>query len=96
MELRGAFDPWERSQLPPEYAAALEGKKAGDLAGPFRIEDPRRGAKFVVVSMLTSVEGGDFTIDDLRERIRDQLSQEKAMRRMLDQLRQTTYVSIRI
>ena len=67
-----------------------------DIAGPFRIEDPRRGAKFVVVSMLTSVEGGDFTIDDLRERIRDQLSQEKAMRRMLDQLRQTTYVSIRI
>ena len=46
--------------------------------------------------MLTSVEGGDFTIDDLRERIREQLSQEKAMRRMLDQLRQTTYVSIRI
>lgn len=96
MELRGAFDPWERSQLPPEYATALDGKKAGDIAGPFRIEDPRRGAKFVVVSMLTAVEGGDFTIDDLRERIRDQLSQEKAMRRMLDQLRQTTYVSIRI
>ena len=96
MELRGAFDPWERSQLPSEYAAALEGKKAGDIAGPFRIEDPRRGAKFVVVSMLTSVEGGDFTIDDLRERIRDQLSQEKAMRRLLDQLRQSTYVSIRI
>ena len=96
MELRGAFDPWERSQLPAEYATALDGKKAGDIAGPFRIEDPRRGAKFVVVSMLTSVEGGDFTIDDLRERIREQLSQEKAMRRMLDQLRQTTYVSIRI
>ena len=96
MELRGAFDPWERSQLPPEYAAALAAKKAGDIAGPFRIEDPRRGAKFVVVSMLTAVEGGDFTIDDLRERIREQLSQEKAMRRMLDALRQTTYVSIRI
>ncbi len=96
MELRGAFDPWERSQLPPEYAAALEGKKAGDIAGPFRIEDPRRGAKFVVVSMLSAVEGGDFTIDDLRQRIREQLSQEKAMRRMLDALRQTTYVSIRI
>ncbi|HEX2778658.1 MAG TPA: peptidylprolyl isomerase [Gemmatimonadaceae bacterium] len=96
MELRGAFDPWERAQLPPEYAAALEGKKAGDITAPFRIEDPRRGAKFVIVSMLTSVEGGDYTIDDLRERIRDQLAQEKAMRRLLDQLRQSTYVSIRI
>ena len=96
MELRGAFDPWERSQLPAEYAAALQGKKAGDVAGPFRIEDPRRGAKFVVVSMLTAIDGGDFTIDDLRQRIREQLSQEKAMRRMLDQLRQNTYVSIRI
>ncbi|NUQ20210.1 MAG: hypothetical protein HOQ09_04540 [Gemmatimonadaceae bacterium] len=96
MELRGAFDPWERSQLPPEYAAALEGKKAGDITDPFRIEDPRRGAKFVIVSLLSSVEGGDYTIDDLRGRIRDQLSQEKAMRRLLDQLRQSTYVSIRI
>ena len=96
MELRGAFDPWERSQLPPEYATALEGKKAGDITDPFRIEDPRRGAKFVIVSMLSSVEGGDYTIDDLRGRIRDQLSQEKAMRRLLDQLRQSTYVSIRI
>ena len=96
MELRGAFDPWERSQLPPEYAAALDGKKAGDITDPFRIEDPRRGAKFVIVSLLTSVEGGDYTINDLRGRIRDQLSQEKAMRRLLDQLRQATYVSIRI
>jgi peptidyl-prolyl cis-trans isomerase SurA len=97
MELRGAFDPFERSKLPEEYARALEGRGAGEIVGPFRIEDRQRGApKFVIVSLLTSVEGGDYTIADLRERIRDQLAQEKAMRRLLDQLRQATYVSIRI
>ncbi|HEX2717034.1 MAG TPA: peptidylprolyl isomerase [Gemmatimonadaceae bacterium] len=97
MELRGAFDPFEREKLPEEYGRAFEGRAAGSIVGPFRIEDRQRGApKFVIVSLLTSVEGGDYTIADLRERIRDQLAQEKAMRRMLDQLRQATYVSIRI
>ena len=96
-EERGALDPFDRSQLPAEYAAALEGKKAGDIAGPFRIDDKARGVpKFVVIALQSTSEGGDFTVDDLRQRLRDQLSQEKAMRRMLDQLRRATYVSVRI
>lgn len=96
-EERGALDPFDRSQLPPEYAAAIEGKSTGDVTDPFRIEDKRRGVpKFVVVALASVTEGGDYTVDDLRERIRDQLSQEKAMRRLLDQLRRATYVSIRI
>jgi peptidyl-prolyl cis-trans isomerase SurA len=96
-EERGALDPFDRSQLPAEYAAALEGKKGGDIVGPFRIDDKARGVpKFVVIALQSTSEGGDFTVDDLRQRLRDQLSQEKAMRRMLDQLRRATYVSVRI
>lgn len=96
-EERGALDPFDRSQLPVEYAAALEGKKGGDIVGPFRIDDKARGVpKFVVVALQSTSDGGEYTVDDLRQRLRDQLSQEKAMRRMLDQLRRSTYVAVRI
>ena len=96
-EERGALDPFDRSQLPAEYAAALEGKKGGEIAGPFRIDDKARGVpKFVVIALQATSEGGDYTVDDLRQRLRDQLSQEKAMRRLLDQLRRSTYVAVRI
>ena len=96
-EERGALDPFDRSQLPAEYATALEGKVGGDIAGPFRIDDKARGVpKFVVIALQSTSEGGDYTVDDLRQRLRDQLSQEKAMRRMLDQLRRSTYVAVRL
>jgi hypothetical protein len=49
-----------------------------------------------VIALQATSEGGDYTVDDLRQRLRDQLSQEKAMRRMLDQLRRSTYVAVRI
>jgi hypothetical protein len=40
------------------------------------------------------VEEGEYTVQDLRNQIRDQLSQEKSYRRLLDALRRETYVSV--
>jgi peptidyl-prolyl cis-trans isomerase SurA len=89
-----AFD---RSQLPPAYATAFEGKNAGDFAGPFSIEDKQTGApKFVVARITETSAGGDYTVADLRSTIRDQLQQERSIRRLLDQLRKEVYVSIRV
>ena len=39
---------------------------------------------------------GEFMLADFRNTIRDQLQQERAMRRLIDQLRKATYVSVRI
>ena len=90
-------DPQEREKLPPSYAAAFEGKGDGAITDPFRIEDPGSGVpKFVVAQVTRSVEGGAYTVDDLRETIRAQLGQDKAMRRLIDSLRKETYVSIRL
>ncbi|MEK6612675.1 MAG: peptidylprolyl isomerase [Gemmatimonadota bacterium] len=96
-ELRLMADPVPRDSLPAAYRAAIEGKKAGEFAGPFEIPNPQTGfVKVVVMQLSTSEEGGEMKLSDIRERIRSQLAQEKTARRILDQLRKETYVSIRM
>lgn len=88
---------FDRAQLPPSYATAMEGKVAKDIVGPFAIDYVGRGVnKFVVLEVTETVEGGEFTIADYRDRLREQLSQERAFSRLMEVLREETYVSIRI
>ena len=88
---------FDRAQLPPSYATAMEGKVANDIVGPFAIEYVGRGVdKFVVLEVTETVEGGEYTIADYRDRLREQLSQERAFARLMEDLREETYVSIRL
>jgi peptidyl-prolyl cis-trans isomerase SurA len=94
-ELEGSLEPFPRQQLPPSYATAFEGKGKGDYVGPFSIDDPRRGVpKFVVAQITESIEAGDYTVQDLREQIRQQLAQERSYRRLLEQLKKEVYVAL--
>lgn len=89
--------PFPQSQLPQEYQTAIAGHKANDILDPFVIEDKTRGTpKFFVVQIVTISAEHEPTVADWREKIRDQLSEEKAIRRYLDGLRKESYVSIRI
>jgi peptidyl-prolyl cis-trans isomerase SurA len=91
------LEPVDRDKLPESYARAFTGKVDGDVIDPFPIEDRATGVpKFVVAQIFKAVEGGEMTIGDLRETIREQLAQEKAMRRLLEGLRKETYVSVRL
>jgi peptidyl-prolyl cis-trans isomerase SurA len=96
-EEKGALQPFPRDSLPPDYAAAFAGKKAGDFVNPFPVPDRGTGHwKFVIAQILTSDDGGDYTLNDWRVRIHDQLADERAIGRLLDELRKDTYVQIRI
>ena len=96
-EERSMLTPFDRSQLPPAYATAFTGKSANTIVDPFPIEDRSNGVtKFVVAQLLTANEGGDYTVADLRTQIREQLQQERSIRRVLDELRRETYVSLRL
>jgi len=89
--------PFPQSQLPQEYQTAIAGHKANDILDPFVIEDKTRGTpKFFVVQIVTISAEHEPTVADWREKIRDQLSEEKAIRRYLDGLRKESYVSIRL
>jgi peptidyl-prolyl cis-trans isomerase SurA len=87
--------PFPRPQLPESYQKALRDAKVGDVV-VFQIPGPTGTPKNVVLQLQSAAEGGEFTLSDMRERIRDQLRQENSIRRLLDSLRRQTYVSIRL
>ena len=88
-------DAFPQAQLPKEYQTAIAGHKSGDILDPFSIEDKTRGVPKFFILELTSISGArEPTLADYRERIRDQVSQEKATRRYLDTLRKQTYVAV--
>jgi peptidyl-prolyl cis-trans isomerase SurA len=95
-ELRGFPDGYPVDSLPDEYKKAIEGVKTGEYTAPFEIPNPRTGFQKIGILLLTDrVEGGEYTVADLRERIRQQLQGERQGRRMLDQLRREQSVIIR-
>jgi peptidyl-prolyl cis-trans isomerase SurA len=94
-EVESVLEPFPRDSLPPSYGRAVEGKGRGDYVEPFPIEDRSRGVpKYVVAQITEAIEAGDYTVEDLRDRIRSQLAQERGYRRLLETLRKQTYVAI--
>lgn len=83
------------SGLPPSYRDAFSGKKGNDIV-TFAIPGLAGNPKFVVAQLITVDAGGEYTLADLRERVRAQLVEEGSIRRFLDGLRKEMYVSIRL
>jgi peptidyl-prolyl cis-trans isomerase SurA len=81
--------------LPEAYQTAIRDAKVSEVV-VFPIPGPTGAPKNVVLQLQTAAEGGEFTLADMRERIRDQLRQENSFRRLLDSLRRQTYVSVRL
>ena len=87
---------YPRSELPEPYRNALEGATLNQIVDPFPLPDPSAGvAKFVIAQVTFLDEAGEWTLNEARDRIRDQLSEERKMRRLIDNLKKQTYVSIR-
>jgi peptidyl-prolyl cis-trans isomerase SurA len=96
-EVEGSLDPFPRDSLPESYGTAFQGKPSGAFIDPFPIHDAQRGVPKFVIAQLTEVsEGGEYTLQELRDRIRAQLQQERAFRRLIDLLKQETYVAINL
>jgi parvulin-like peptidyl-prolyl isomerase len=97
IEERSIPNPFPRNQLPEPYQKAVEGRQANDIVDPFEIEDAARGVPKFVVLQLTSVEQErEPSLAEFRQQIREQLAQQKAVRRLFENLREATFVSVRI
>ena len=97
IEEKGSLQPFPRSELPPSYSTAFAEAKPNEFVAPFRIEDAARGVpKFVVAQLIEVDPGGEYTIAELRERLRESLAEAKAIRRLIDTLKRETYVSVRL
>jgi len=85
-----------RSELPEAYRNAIEGKKLNEILDPFAIADAQAGKNKYVIAQITFLdEAGEYTLAEMRDRIRSQLSEERSMRRLIDTLKKQTYVSMR-
>jgi peptidyl-prolyl cis-trans isomerase SurA len=94
-EAEGSLEPFPREQLPESYRDAIGTRAKGEFVGPFPIADRNRGVpKFVVLQLTDVIEAGDYTVEEVRDRMRQQLSQERSFRRLIDQLKRETYVRV--
>jgi peptidyl-prolyl cis-trans isomerase SurA len=80
-------------RLPPEYGAGLGDAPVGSVVGPFQVTESA-GPTFVVVKINDRRAGGEYTLTDLREQVRDRIVQEKQVQRLLSELRQVTAVTV--
>src|SRR5947207_1928444 len=95
-EEKGVLQPFPRDSLPPSYSAALAGAKAGHITDPFQLANPRGQPKFAVLQVVTATDAGEYNQSEIRDQIRAQLSEERSIRQLLDELRKKTYVSLRM
>jgi len=84
-----------RDSLPASYRQAFEGKAEGDITDPFPLGDPMRDASKYAVAQVTSVvEAHEATLEDMRDLIRRQLSEERSVLRLIASLRDEMYVRV--
>jgi peptidyl-prolyl cis-trans isomerase SurA len=80
-------------QLPEGYAAALVDVTEGEILPPFQV---MLQGPFVAVMRVKEVrEAGEFTFEDVRDQIRDRLSEQKNLARIWQRLRENAYVDVR-
>jgi peptidyl-prolyl cis-trans isomerase SurA len=87
--------PFEREKLPPSYQAGFAKKKANEIS-VFQIPGAVDVPKFVVAQLVSVDEGGERTLVDMRDIVRNQLAERGAIRRYIDTLKRQTYVSVRL
>ena len=82
-------------KLPEAYAKAVGEADSGVVVPVFQLEGPNGRQQFVVLQVTARRAPGDIKYEDVKDKIREQLGQQLAIRRYLDRLRKATYVDIR-
>lgn len=88
-------EDYPQGELPEMYRDALSGAQENDVIGPMQIDAGDGRPKFAVIRVLELRPEGEYSFDDLRDQMRNVLSEQNAMQRMLRSLRDATYVEIR-
>lgn len=89
-------EDFPREQLPENYRDALTGASVGDVIGPLLLDQGDGRPKYVVLRVEELRPEGEYSFEDLRDQMRNVLSEQNAMRRFLESLREATYVEIRL
>jgi len=82
-------------KLPEAYAKAIGEADSASVVPVFQLQGAGSRPQFVVLQVMGRRPPGDIRFEDVRDRIREQLGQQPAIRRYIDRLRQSTYVDVR-
>jgi len=83
-------------KLPEVYKRGIIGADtSATVLPPFALEAPGGAKKFAVVLITERRGDGEITYQDVRDRVRQILSEDLAMQKYLVQLRRATYVEVR-
>jgi peptidyl-prolyl cis-trans isomerase SurA len=83
------------SELPPDYVKALGNDTVPGLKPVFSVGAQTARPRFVVFELTRRLPEGELSFAEVRDRIREGLSQQLALKHYLDVLRRTTYVDVR-
>jgi peptidyl-prolyl cis-trans isomerase SurA len=83
------------TKLPENYAKVIGEAASGTVLPVFTLPGPGGRDQFAVLQVTGRRPEGEVKYEDVRDRIREQLGQQLAIRRYLDRLRKATYVEIR-
>ncbi|MGZ8415094.1 MAG: peptidylprolyl isomerase, partial [Gemmatirosa sp.] len=93
----GSLPEFPRDSLPPAYSQAIGTAGVNALVGPFAIDDPaNKTQKFVVLRVTMSTPAGDYPEAVVKQRLREQVSEAKTVRKLIDNLKKATFVAIRL
>ncbi len=81
--------------LPAPYATGIGAADSGAVVAPFKLTGADGRTKFAIVKVTERRPAGDLKYEDVKEKIRSQLGEDFAIRRLLARLREATYVDIR-
>jgi len=83
------------SQLPPDYNKAIGPDTVPGLKPVFEVGIGSPRPRFVVFELMRRLPEGELGFDEVKDRIREALGQQLAIKHHLDLLRRTTYVDVR-
>jgi peptidyl-prolyl cis-trans isomerase SurA len=84
------------SQLAPEYQQLFAADTSLGLKPVLELGATTSRPQFVVLDVTARQSEGDLSFDDVRDQIRDKLSQDLGVTHYLDQLRRQTYIDVRL
>lgn len=80
-------------QIPAEYRTPLTGAAPNSLVGPIAVPSPR-GTRWAVIRVIEQTPAGDYTLDDVRDQIRENLQGQIMMEQMITDLRARYFVEV--
>jgi peptidyl-prolyl cis-trans isomerase SurA len=84
------------TDLPPDYRRAIGDDTTRGLKLVVALDAASKRPRFGLLIVIDRQPPGDYTFADMKDRIRDKLSQDLAEQHYLEQLRRMTYVDIRL